>query len=145
MADKPGSGWIDQWEDLKGGDSIATALVTAFLLPVVAFFMSLANVAQALLSPFIDLPNALVNGIVTFIGSLFGTGDTFGLSDLFSTAARMSGQEISIFGVFSLPAGVAIILASGAMVAYYLEQESTSDLIPFSFTDFPLLGANEEE
>lgn len=137
--------WLKKFKNL-GGESNADKLVRALLIVPVAFLLSLANALEAIVSFFEVIPNTVIGGISEFIGSLFGIGSgTYGIAGILDAATQASATSISVFGVFSFPAGVLIILGAATLIAYYLENPNTSDFIPFSFTDFPLIGTQEEE
>lgn len=63
------------------------------------------------------------------------------------TGSQTSAEAISEFSIFGLPLGTAIVLATFAIIAWYVRRPSTSDLIPGTFTDFGggLIGTDEEE
>ena len=137
--------WIDRLQDIRDGDSIADTLQRILILPIVAFFVQAANAVEALFDVFIVPVRQFIGGIGAMIGSLFGLEGQVGISGIIDAGAAATAQEVSVFGIFSFPASVAIILLTGAIVAWYLTRKSSSDFIPWTFTDFPLIGTEEEE
>lgn len=63
-----------------------------------------------------------------------------------ATGSETTAQAVTEFSLFGLPLGTGIVLATFAMIAWYVRRPSTSDLVPGTFTDFggDLLGAEEE-
>jgi len=59
------------------------------------------------------------------------------------TGSETSAEAISNTYIFGLPLSVVVVLGSFMLIALYLRERQTSDLIPGTFTDF--LGGTEEE
>ena len=57
--------------------------------------------------------------------------------------AETSGEAITDLFLFGLPLSVVIVLGSFLIIALYLRERETSDLLPGTFTDF--IGGTEEE
>jgi hypothetical protein len=137
--------WIQKLQDLRGDRPTSDVIVDLLLLPVVAFFLQLANVLEAILNLIIVPLGTMIDGVEAFLSSLFGIGDVFGGSDIISEAARISASKVEVFGLFSFPVGVALFLSVLALIAGYLRWEATGDTVPGIFTDLPLVGTEEEE
>jgi len=146
MASGTGTDWVERLEDLQGGsDDPARALERVLLLPMIAFMLQFANALEAVLDLFIVPVRSLLDGIDALLGALFGSGAT-GAADVISAGAQETIRSLrdGPFSVLSFNVGVIVVLLSGVIIAYYLQRESTSDLVPFTFTDFPIIGTDEE-
>ncbi|NHN40056.1 hypothetical protein G9C85_00185 [Halorubellus sp. JP-L1] len=136
--------WIAQYERIKtavGGDGGPSAVIQrVLLLPIIAFGLQTANIIEAVTSFFIEPTTALIGGISNdVIGELLG-----GVGNILGAGAGASADGVDAFWVLGFPASIAVILAGGYLVARYLSEDSTGDTIPFSFTDFPLIGTEED-
>lgn len=136
--------WISKLNELQGSGSVADALKKAFLLPPIAFLLTTADALEAIVSFFVDVPIAFINGLVNVAFSILGGEGFTGVSGILDAAASASAESISFFGFFSFPAGVAVVLMAGLILSWYLSREDTSDTLPFSFTDIPIIGTEEE-
>jgi len=134
-----GKNWISEVEDIRGSE-LSDTIEKLLLLPILAFFLQLANALEAIFNVFIVPISALLDGIGQFIGSLFG-----GISQVIGAGAAGTAQNVQQWFVFSLPVAVGVVLLIAMMFAWYTDQDFTSDLIPFSSTDVPFVGNDEED
>lgn len=132
--------WISKLNGLSSVDDLDGAVTRLFLLPIAAFFVQAANVVEAISSVVIDPTFALGSGVGAVLGSILD-----GASEVVSAGAAASATDISVFGLFGFPAGLGIALGGGLVLAWYLGRDETSDTIPFTFTDLPFVGVNEDE
>jgi hypothetical protein len=129
------------FEDVDG-ETISSVTEKGVMGTIMAFFaaviIGLQTVAQFVISP-----------ITAFIGAMGELVDAFVTDPLMviPVAAEMSAQEISIFGFLALPAGVALVLVTFAIIGVYLRWEPSSDFLPGTRFDLPTdtLGADEDE
>ena len=134
-----GTNWISEVEDIRGSN-LSSTIEKLLLLPVLALFLQLANALEAIFNVFIVPISALIDGIAQFIGSLFG-----GISQVIGAGAAGTAQNVQQWFVLSLPVAVGVILLIAMMVAWYTDQDYTSDLIQFTSTDVPFVGNDEED
>lgn len=132
-------GWITRVENIRGDGGLAGTIEKVLLLPVVAFFLQLANALEAILNVVIVPTQALAAGIGDFLGSLFG-----GVAQVLSAGAAGSAQNVQEWFVLSFPVAMGVVIAVAMIMAWYTDQNYTSDLIPFTSTDIPLIGNDEE-
>jgi hypothetical protein len=141
-----GTDWISKLEALRSGNGgvfgggFSNTIEKLLLLPVVAFFLQLANALEAILNLLIVPTNTLISGIGEFLGSLFG-----GIAQVISAGAAGTAQNVQQWFTLSLPVAVGVVLLIAMMVAWYTDQDYTSDLVPFSSTDFWFIGNDEED
>jgi len=131
--------WISRLNGIAAVDDLDGAVTRLFLLPIVAFFVQAANVVEAIFSLIGDPLLALGTGIGGILDSITG-----GASEIINAGAAASATDVSIFGLFGFPLGLGIALGGGLVLAWYLGREVTSDTIPFTFTDLPLVGVDED-
>jgi hypothetical protein len=116
------------------------ALTRLLFLPIAAFFVQASNAVEALTRVFIDPTIALATGADSFVTALIGGSGT-----ILEAGAESSAEGVGVFGIFAQPIALLVVLASAYLLARYLVADTTSDAIPFTFTDFPLIGADEDE
>jgi|GEM_PF-7084032 len=138
MAD--GTDWVDRLNDVSSVDDIDGAFTRLLFLPIAAFFVQAANAVEAISNVVIAPLGEFSDGLVDVVESLLGDG----AADIIESGAEASATEISVFGIASFPASLGIAFAGGLVLAWYLSREDTSDTIPFSFTDLPFLGVEED-
>lgn len=138
---------ISKLKELNTTDSpnAGKILLLAFILPIVQFFSKGAEAIGALMDVFIVPVQTFIEGIgQLMIAILAGAAGIVGAASGASAESFRSGI-FSTLGPFAFPLGIATVLMGALVMNYYLRLEQTSDLIPFSGTDFPLIGAEEEE
>jgi hypothetical protein len=121
-------------------DNLAATIQRLLLLPLLAFFLQLANVLEEIFNLFIVPIGALIDGIGRFLGSLFS-----GISQVIGAGAAGTAQNVQQWFVLSLPVAVAVVILVAMIFAWYTDQDLTSDLIPFTSTDVPFVGNDEED
>jgi len=134
-----GTNWISEVEDIRGSN-LSSTIEKLLLLPILAFFLQLANALEAIFNVFIVPISALIDGIAQFIGSLFG-----GISQVIGAGAAGTAQNVQQWFVLSLPVAVGVVILVAMIFAWYTDQDYTSDLIPFTSTDVPFVGNDEED
>jgi len=97
-------------------------------------FIAIAQFPAQLISSVTEASTTLFGAFVSAPGSIITGGEGF------VGAAATTGIEISqtftgFLGIFAFPAGVASILLGLWLVTTYLEERTTSDLVPGTFTD----------
>lgn len=119
--------------------SLDQAVTKIVLLPILAFFFQFAEAIRATFSVVIDPLFALGAGAAEFLDAVIGGG-----ADVVSAGAAASAAGISVFGILGYIIGLAVVLAGAYLLGQYLTQDETSDVIPFTSTDIPLIGADED-
>lgn len=120
-------------------------LFVTFLLPIITFFDKAAEAVSALMDMFIVPVNSLIDGLGQLILAMIG-----GAASIIGAGAEASAEAF-LFGIWSAlgpaayPAAYISVLSGAYILVRYTMLDETSDLIPFSMTDFPFIGADEEE
>lgn len=140
MSASGGTDWISRLNDVSSIESLDSALTRLLFLPIAAFFVQLANgveaISQIIISPALELGA----GVASIANALLG-----GSAEVISAGAATSASDVSVFGIGAFPIGIGIAFLAAFLIANFLQQGETSNLIPFTFTDIPLLGVEEEE
>lgn len=115
------------------------------VLPLVEFAYGVANLISAILGVFINPLAAFGDGLGGIVDALLG-----GPATILNEAARVTANSFSSgvwaqWGPFTWAMGIISILLGSYAVSVYLRQEQTSDWMPYSFTDLPFLGTDEED
>lgn len=139
MSASGGTDWIDRLNDVSRVQDIDGALTRLLFLPIAAFFVQAANAVEAISDVVINPLGAFADGLVSLVEAILGDG----AADVISAGAEATQADISIFGIASLPVSFLIVLGTAFILANYLQNDETSDLIPFSFTDIPFIGVQE--
>lgn len=127
----------DRWNSIGGvlGGGIMGVFLASIALTI-DFFQATANV---LISPLEALGINLGGIVDAFVG---------GAADIMRQGAETTVASLApgaTWAVGPLTFGFSVIAAGTGLfaMAWLLQQSPTSDLIPFSFTDFPILGVDE--
>lgn len=139
--DDGGTDYIERLNDLASvdTDSLSQSVTKLVLLPIVAFFGSMATAIEAGADVVILPLRALAEGAAGVLDGLLGGG-----GDIIDAGAQASAAGTDVFGILAYPIGIAIVLGGAYLLAAYLSEEETSDLLPFTFTDIPGLGTEED-
>ncbi|MFD1634623.1 hypothetical protein ACOZ4L_02695 [Haloplanus ruber] len=130
--------WIARLNDLSDVGNLDSALTKLMFAPIAAFFLQAANAVEAISRVIIDPVTAFASGAGDIVTSLFG-----GSSQIIDIGADATAADLNIFGILGFPVGLGIVFVGGFLIAQYLGQPDTSDLIPLTFTDIPFLGVEE--
>jgi hypothetical protein len=82
---------------------------------------------------------AFAGGVESIVVSFLG-----GSAEIIGAGADASAGDVSVFGIGAFPIGLLIVFVGAFVLANYLEREETSDLLPFTFTDIPFFGVEEQ-
>jgi hypothetical protein len=134
-----GTDWVSRLNDVSQINDLDSALTRLLFLPIAAFFVQAANAVEAISRVVIDPVDALATGVQSFVISLLG-----GSADIVQSGADTTAADVSVFGIGAFPIALGIVFVSAFILANYLEREESSDLIPFTFTDIPLVGVDED-
>lgn len=115
-----------------GGAMLALALMA--ISTVQSIFEVLTQPLDALGIELGNLVEALLGGPIDIIGQ--GAA---------SAVASLEPGGMFYVGPLTFPLAVVTALSGGYVLAKYLELEITSDTIPFSFTDIPFIGVDEDD
>jgi hypothetical protein len=139
--DDGGTDYISRLNDLASvdTDNLSQSVTKLVLLPIVAFFGSMAAAVEAGADVVILPLRALAEGAAGVLDGLLGGG-----GDIIEAGAQATAAGTDVFGILAYPIGIAIVLAGAYLLAAYLSEEETSDLLPFTTTDIPFLGSEEE-
>jgi len=138
--------WIErlnELEDTVGGEgdsSLVNVVERVLLLPLIAFFLQLANALEAILDVFIVPTNELIDGSTQFLTATFD-----GVENIIQSGAEASAGGVEGFGLVGFPLAQAVVLLGGAVIALFLLLGPTGDTAPFTFTDIPFVGTEEED
>lgn len=127
-----------------GGLNVGQTIVALILLPIAAFFGGLSRLITVTFDVLVIPAANFAEGVGNLVFAIFG-----GLAFVIGEAAGAQGESfrqgiLGLFSPFALPFGTLVILTSLLLIAFYLEIEATSDLIPGAVTDYFGLGAEEE-
>jgi hypothetical protein len=139
MSASGGTDWISRLNDVAQIDDLDSALTRLLFLPIAAFFVQLANAVEAISRVFIDPLNGVATGIVSIVNSLLG-----GSAQIINLGADATAGDLSAFGIGAFPISLLIVFVGAYILAQYLERPETSDFIPFTFTDLPFVGVQED-
>lgn len=141
----PDGGGTDYIERLRGlasisTDSLSQSVTKLVLVPIAAFFFSLAAAIEAGANVIILPLQSFAAGVANFLDGLLG-----GAGDIVGSGAASSAAGTDVFGILAFPVGIAVTLAGAYIFAAYLSEEDTADLLPFTNTDLPVLGNEDGE
>lgn len=141
MAPDDGTDWIQKLNDLASvpTSSLEQSVTKLVLLPIASFFIGLATAIEVGFSVVTSPMRAIANGVSEFMYSLLG-----GAADIVGAGSAASAAGIGVFGILGYIVGLAVVLGGAYLLGQYLTQDETSDLIPFTSTDIPFLGADED-
>jgi len=115
-----------------------------FLLPIYAALTSIADIIDAIAGFPIAIMDAMSTGIGALINSLLENPAAILDASAAETIRSLTSGVWAQFGPLTWPLGTGVILLSGYLVSMYLEEDETSDIVPYSFTDIPFVGTEEE-
>jgi hypothetical protein len=132
--------WIQRLNDLSTINDLDSALTRLLFLPIAAFFVQAANAVEAVSNVLIAPLDSFATGVASIVSELLG-----GSAGIIESGAGTSASDVSVFGIISFPVAVGLTFITAILVANYLQQEETSNFLPFTFTDIPFVGIQEEE
>lgn len=143
MADSPADRLTEIGEAVNSG-KIEGVIFGLVVLPLVELSYGIGNLISAIFGVFINPLDAFGDSLGNLVGSLIG-----GPATILDTAAQVTAQSFQSgpwaqWGPLTWSVGVASILAGAYLVTLYLKEEETSDWLPYSFTDLPFLGSDED-
>lgn len=116
--------------DVSTTEAVRRGFVSWILAVSFSVAAGLQTLFEFLFLPFEILIDVVGASVVAFILEPFG---------IVGAGADITAQEISIFGIFALPASVVIALGTLTIVILYLRLEITSNIIPGLFVDNRLI------
>ena len=129
--------------DRASGSSLATILSSGLGGLFLGAFFGITNLVTTLFRAFVDPLVAFINATVLNIDAIFGGPARFLAASFQSAIASIQPGGMFYVGPFTPILVLLIILAMFYIVTQYLQEESTSDLLPGFVTDLPLLGSEE--
>ena len=132
--------WIARLNDVSKIGNLDSALTRLLFLPIAAFFVQASNAIEALSRVVIDPTMAFATGVESIVASLLG-----GSAEVIGTGAATSAGDLSYFGIGAFPIGLGLVFVVAYMYAWYTDEESTGNLLPFVPFDVPIIGSAEEE
>lgn len=135
-------GLINSFQDRWGGLGKATEAGIGGV--IVTVLGGLALGVDTVRRLFTDPLIAVINGVSGLMDAIIG-----GAGDIIEQGVRTTVTSIApgaTWAVGPLTYGFSIVAVGVGLyvLAQILESRATSDLIPFTFTDWPLIGADEE-
>lgn len=119
-------------------------LALMFFLPLYEFFSSSADAIAAIFSVPIRMLESFSTGIASLTATLLGAPEIVLEAGATESARSLTTGIWAQFGPFSLTVAVGVMLSTGYLISWYLEQEQTGNLVPWSFSDVPLIGSDED-
>jgi hypothetical protein len=138
--DDGGTSWISRLNEVGQIQDLDGALTRLLFLPIAAFFIQAANAVEATSNVIISPLGAFADGLGSIVTSLLGDG----AAGIIEAGAEASQADVSVFGIGGFPVSLAVVFAGALVVSWYLSRQDTSDTIPFSFTDIPFIGVEED-
>lgn len=132
--------WISQLNELTKIEDTSNALTRLLFLPIIAFFTQAANLTEEIFDLLIEPLGQLGTSVSAFISNTIG-----GAAEIAGVGARVSADNLGIFGIGGFPVSVVVGVSVFLIVALYLSRDESSDLLPGTFTDLPLIGVDEDE
>jgi hypothetical protein len=141
MAPDGDTDWISRLNDLASlpTESLDQAVTKLVLLPIAALFISFAETIEAIFNLITQPLFAMGTSIAAFVEAVIGGG-----ADIVSTGADASATGTQAFGILGFVVGLGVTLLGAYLLLQYLAQDETSDTIPFTATDLPFVGADED-
>jgi hypothetical protein len=133
----------DSLLDRAAGKPLTTILSTGIGGTFFAVFFGVIDSIGALFSVPIKALSAFGRAMEQIVIATFGAPGEFLVAGWRGAIASFQPGGSFYIGPFTPILAMAVFLAVAWMVSQYLELEATSDLIPWSFTDVPLLGTEE--
>lgn len=109
-------------------------IVVSVTTGVSDIFIAIAQFPAQLISSVTRSATALFEGFIASPASIITGGDGF-VGAAATTGIEISNTFTGFLGVFAFPAGVASILLGLWLITTYLEEGTTSDFVPGTFTD----------
>lgn len=124
--------------------SIGEVTAAGFSGAILAFWVSSINFIQAIANFFLSPLGAFGDRLADVVNSFVGGGASIIEQGAVTTIQSIAPGATWAVGPLTFAFGV--IAAAGGLfaMAWVLQQAPTSDLIPFSFTDVPGAGTDEE-
>jgi hypothetical protein len=111
-----------------------------------AIFIGAVTVAQSLWGLFTTPVDRLATEIGGFLGSFVGGSGRIVSQGATTVVANISpGGQWAFLGPFTFPASILIVGAGLYAMSQVLAIAPTGNLIPFTLSDIPLVGVDEEE
>lgn len=136
--------WIERLNRLSDveTENLQSAVTKLVIAPMAAFFLGLASSIEAVMDLIILPLEALGLNAAGFVESVIG-----GASDIVDAGAAVSATEVSLFGILSFPAGIAIAGLGSLVLAWFLQRRATGDTFLFGGIDIPtdVIGSDEDE
>lgn len=135
-------GLISRARNFGSIGAIITAAVGGIML---AIPQEAIRAFQALVSVFVEPVQSLAGGAAGIVTAFLGGISSIIRQGAETTVATLAPQ--ATWAVGPLTFGFSVAAAGGGLfvMALLLEQGPTSDAIPGTFTDFPLIGTDEED
>ena len=128
----------ENWNSIGG--AVAGGIMGAFT----GFFSGLIDTIQAIFNLFVLPIDELGTQVANFLGALVGGGADIITQGAVTTQQAIAPGQSWAVGPLTFAFGVVSAAAGWYVFARVLAADATSDLLPFTGTDVPGVGANEE-
>jgi hypothetical protein len=138
-----GTDWIQRLKDLSSVStgSLRQSVTKLILLPIAAFFVQASNAIEAISNLVIEPVTAFGQGLASLVNSILG-----GAGSIVGSGAEASAAGVDVFGILGFLIALVVVAGGAFIIANLAEQEETGNLgIPFSTTDIPFVGSEEDE
>lgn len=130
---------IDPVATVRNSDGdIVAAIEGGIAGTMVVIFASIATGIESVFSVFTEPLYALAAELASLIAAYIP-------DELMTAAVQSSASAVDQFGVWAYPIGMIVMAVGLLILSGLLSMEITSNLVPFSTTDWPIIGADEEE
>lgn len=122
-------------------------LPKTLLLPLIAFFTSVADAIGAFFGIPINVADALGEGVGDLIDATLGGGAQIIDLSAIESAESLTEGVWAQFGPFTFVIGIGVVILAAYVIARVRSQEATSNVwffLPFDLPDWGPFGADEE-
>jgi len=140
-------GWIERMKEISSveGGSLTNVVPKALLLPVIAFFSSMADAIGSAFAVPIQTFRGFADGLgVLITGLLEPPGEILAAAGA-ESARSLTGGVWAQFGPFTYVIGTGVVLGAAYAVARYRAEDETSNFMPALPFDVPVFGTEEDE
>jgi hypothetical protein len=141
LPDNPSPSELIEYSTDQSLISILTAGIGGF---IASLWVGGINIVQTGVSIITNPGDALATVAASLVDALIGLPVDIAEAGAASAVQSLSPGGMFYIGPLTWPIAVATALSGLMVLAWYLSQNATSDALPGTFTDLPLVGTDEE-
>jgi len=131
--------WISKLNDLSQVNDLESAFTRLLLLPIAAVFVQLSNAVEAVSNVIILPVRQFGESLIDVVDAIIG-----GPADIVEAGVAASVGDVNVFGIGGFPVALMVVFLGAFIISWYLGRDESSNFIPFSFTDLPFVGVDED-